>query len=241
MVIVSHATPLAAEADAGRRWCESFDDPTVVERGWLEFAAAADDDRRVPLLQGLAFARARHEGQTRRGSATPFWVHPARVAMTLAGWGEGESDLLQAALLHDTVEDTATTVAEVEAGFGPRVAGLVDWLTCPADREGQRGYYRRLEREAPGPVRALKLADRTDNLDSLLALLNRDGVRHLPWAEAYLARTEWQVVPVADGAPATAAAALADALERLGDAVAWARGVARPPIHKVPAKSGEKP
>jgi GTP pyrophosphokinase len=228
MVILSQgASPAGAQDEAGRRWCESFDDPAVVEREWLELAGGAGGQR-VLLLQGLAFARARHEGQTRRGSATPFWVHPARVAMRLAGWGEGDAALLQAALLHDTVEDTATTVAEVEAGFGPAVAGLVDWLTCPADRDGQRAYYRRLEREAPEPVRALKLADRCDNLDSLLALLHRDGARHLPWAEAYLARTEWQVVPLGDGAPEVAGEDLGEALERLVEAVSLARGPLAP-------------
>ena len=41
--------------------------------------------------------------------------------------------LLQAALLHDTVEDTRTTIDEIRVGFGPEVADLVDWLTAPAD------------------------------------------------------------------------------------------------------------
>ena len=54
--------------------------------------------------------------------------------MELARWGESAPVLLQAALLHDTVEDTRTTDrGDPRAGFGPEVADLVDWLTAPDD------------------------------------------------------------------------------------------------------------
>jgi hypothetical protein len=61
--------------------------------------------------------------------------------MELSRWGESDPELLQAALLHDTVEDTPTTVEELRAGFGPEVADLVDWLTAPDDPGEIRRYY----------------------------------------------------------------------------------------------------
>src|SRR6476620_6602982 len=105
---------------------------------------------------------------------------------------------MSAAPLHDVPEDTPTTPRELCAGFGDEVSGLVDWLTCPPqkDDEGLRAYYAMLVAEGPPEAHLLKLADRVDNLRSIQALVMRTGDRYRRWAETYLARTRWQVLPL---------------------------------------------
>ena len=82
-------------------------------------------------------------------------------------------EVLQAALLHDTVEDTHTSIEEIRVGFGEEVAELVDWLTAPDGEADLRDYYDRLQAAAPLDVQLLKLADRVDNLRSIQALVMR--------------------------------------------------------------------
>ena len=191
-----------------------------MERVWTDFVAGLPDPaERQALARALAFARARHGSQFRRGSDTPYWVHLVRVAMELARWGETSPVLLQAALLHDTVEDTQTTVGEIRTGFGPEVADLVDWLTAPEDADAQREYYARLQANAPFGAQLLKLADRVDNLRSIQALVMRTGERYRRWAGAYLRRTVWQVLPLAAGAPSVARVALVTAMADLAPLV----------------------
>ena len=188
-------------SESGQAWPGTFDAAVTVERVWTDFVAALPDaEQRTALQQALAFARARHGAQTRRGSDTPYWVHLVRVAMELARWGEHSPVLLQAALLHDTVEDTHTTIEEIRTGFGPEVADLVDWMTAPLDAESLRVYYERVRTQAPFEVQVLKLADRVDNLRSIQALVMRTGERYRVWAGAYLGRTVWQVLPLAAAA-----------------------------------------
>jgi (p)ppGpp synthase/HD superfamily hydrolase len=204
--------------DAGRSWPGLFDSPETVERVWTDFVAGRPEADRLDLARALAFARARHGGQRRRGSRTPYWVHLVRVALELSRWGE-ESALLEAALLHDVVEDTATSLGEVRVGFGPAVADLVDWLTAPDRHDELRAYYERLRANAPHEARLIKLADRVDNLRSLQALVMRTGDRHRSWAGEYLRRTTWQVLPLAAAAPSVARVGLVTAMADLAPMV----------------------
>jgi guanosine-3',5'-bis(diphosphate) 3'-pyrophosphohydrolase len=214
---VGERGPHSAE---GRAWPGTFDAPETVERVWIDFVSALPDPaHRTALRRAVAFARARHGEQRRRGSDTPYWVHLVRVAMELARWGEEAPVLLQAALLHDTVEDTATSVGEIRVGFGPDVADLVDWLTAPEGQERLRAYYQRLHAQAPFAAQILKLADRVDNLRSIQALVMRTGDRHTAWAGTYLRRTVWQVLPLAAGAPSVARVALVTAMADLAPLV----------------------
>ncbi len=201
-------------------WPGDFDQPATVERAWIDLVADRPPGERNALRRALAFARARHADQTRRGSDAPYWVHLVRVALALVRWNETNSELLQAALLHDVVEDTPTTLAEVEAGFGPGVASLVEWLTWPSrPGESERAYYARFHADAPREARVLKIGDRADNLRSQQALLMRSGPGVAPWAEGYLSRTRWQVWPIAKDGPSAARAELFIAMADLAAAI----------------------
>ncbi len=221
--------PTLAEASEALRtiapvelaWPTVFDTPAEVERAWVDFAANHPPEERTALRQALAFARARHADQSRRGSDTPYWVHLLRVSLELARWGEATPDRVQAALLHDLVEDTTTTLDEIREGFGIEVAVLVDWLTCPSSRdpEGVEAYYQRLSAEGPLDAHILKLADRTDNLRSIQALVMRTGNRHRGWAGRYVDHTRRYVVPLSVRAPSIARVALVTAMADLATLV----------------------
>jgi (p)ppGpp synthase/HD superfamily hydrolase len=83
------------------------------------------------LLQAVRFAADKHRDQRRKDKeASPYINHPIGVAELLATVG-GVTDLptLQAAVLHDTVEDTGATLSELEEVFGSEVRFLVEEMT----------------------------------------------------------------------------------------------------------------
>lgn len=125
------------------------------------------------LLKALEFAAARHRDQRRKDAeASPYINHPIALAALLAHTG-GVEDLvvLQAAILHDTIEDTETTYEELLALFGKEVADVV--LECTDDKtlEKHERKQRQVDR-APHKSRAaalVKLADKTCNLRDIAA------------------------------------------------------------------------
>jgi guanosine-3',5'-bis(diphosphate) 3'-pyrophosphohydrolase len=120
------------------------------------------------LLEAAAFAAEKHTNQRRKDAeASPYINHPLALAHLLATTG-GITDVvvLQAALLHDTLEDTETTHAELVARFGETVAAVVAEVTD--DKSLPKARRKELQVEhAPhkSPAAALvKLADKTCNL-----------------------------------------------------------------------------
>ncbi len=79
------------------------------------------------IVKAYEMAVRAHQGQVRR-SGEAFVTHPLAVATVLAGLGMDDITLA-AALLHDAVEDTSVSLEEIEAGFGPVVAQIVDGVT----------------------------------------------------------------------------------------------------------------
>jgi len=124
------------------------------------------------LLRALHFAADKHRDQRRKGAeASPYINHPIEVAEILARVG-GVTDLvtLQAAILHDTLEDTQTSAEELEAAFGPEVRTVVEEITD--DKQLPKPERKRLQIEhAPQlSVRAkvVKLADKISNVRSII-------------------------------------------------------------------------
>ena len=87
----------------------------------MEMSAAAT------IVKAANFACIKHKEQRRKDpEATPYINHPIGVAQLLTSAGVEDVTVLVAAILHDTVEDTDTTLAEVEEEFGPAVRAIVD-------------------------------------------------------------------------------------------------------------------
>lgn len=124
------------------------------------------------LLDAAQYAADRHRDQRRKDAeSTPYINHPLDVAALLAQHGIDDTQVLAAAILHDTVEDTETSIEELEARFGNRIAGIVGEVTD--DKSLAKAERKRLQVEhAPHKSRAAKLvkiADKTSNLRDIVA------------------------------------------------------------------------
>ncbi|MBW3603441.1 MAG: bifunctional (p)ppGpp synthetase/guanosine-3',5'-bis(diphosphate) 3'-pyrophosphohydrolase [Actinobacteria bacterium] len=125
------------------------------------------------VVRAYICAERAHEGQLRK-SGEPYIVHPVGVAETLAELGM-DTDTIVAALLHDTVEDTVMSAAELASEFGDDVAMLVDGVTkldriqATSSLERQAESLRKMLLAMARDYRVLliKLADRLHNMRTL--------------------------------------------------------------------------
>ena len=124
------------------------------------------------LDKAIAFATKAHEGMTRKMSYTPYILHPMEAAV-IVGTMTPDREVIAAALLHDTVEDTKITLEEIYQEFGKRVGDLVKSETEDKreDRPPQETWEIRKkesieELEASGDiaVKMLWLGDKLSNM-----------------------------------------------------------------------------
>ena len=120
------------------------------------------------ILRAVAFAADRHRFQRRKDDeSSPYINHPIEVAEVLSiEAGVDDETTLIAALLHDTVEDTETTIEEIRESFGEAVARVVAEVTD--DTTLPRNERRRLQLERAGGVsreaKLVKIADKISNI-----------------------------------------------------------------------------
>jgi len=155
-----------------------------------------NNSEHLQLLKALSFAADKHRFQRRKDTEeTPYINHPIRVALTLAEiGGETNNDLLTAAVLHDTIEDTQTTAAELEEHFGRTVLDLVLEVT---DDKNLSKEERKRHQVLNAPLKSilakkLKLADKICNVYDILnhppgnwSVERR--LNYLTWAENVMA------------------------------------------------------
>jgi guanosine-3',5'-bis(diphosphate) 3'-pyrophosphohydrolase len=123
------------------------------------------------ILRACVFATQKHEGQQRHDSnGTPYIFHPIQVYELLVEAGITDSDTLVAALLHDTVEDTKTSMDEIAKLFGDAVARIVG--ECSDDKSLAKEVRKQvqLDKAAKASLGAqlVKLADKYANVSDLL-------------------------------------------------------------------------
>ena len=121
------------------------------------------------ILKALKFAEDKHEGQYRKGSGKPYVTHPIMVSYLLAKYKQSKhlEELIVAAILHDTLEDTDTDFIELASEFTPLVASLVLELTSDDEmikKIGKNNYLciKTVGMSSYGLV--LKLVDRLNNI-----------------------------------------------------------------------------
>ncbi len=121
-------------------------------------------------VEALRFAAQAH-GEQKTPMGVPYVAHLAAVTMEVmaalrAEPGHDEDLAVVCALLHDVVEDTATTLADVDAAFGPRVAAGVAALTKDGTLDKPRAMRESLARilAQPPEIAVIKLGDRITNL-----------------------------------------------------------------------------
>jgi GTP diphosphokinase / guanosine-3',5'-bis(diphosphate) 3'-diphosphatase len=117
------------------------------------------------ILKALEFAALKHRDQRRKDTvASPYINHPIALANVLCNEG-GLADevVLVAAILHDTLEDTQTTPAELRDAFGDRIASIVEEVTD--DKNLPKAERKRLQIEhAPAISREAKLVKLADKI-----------------------------------------------------------------------------
>lgn len=145
------------------------------------------------LIRATAFAADKHRNQRRKDAdASPYINHPIALADVLANEGNvADEAVLVAALLHDTIEDTETSMEELVAQFGLEAADIVGEVTD--DKSLPKAERKRLQIEhAPtisGKAKLVKLADKICNLRDIAACPPADWPverkrEYFDWAKA---------------------------------------------------------
>ena len=129
-------------------------------------------DSLAKLLEAASFAAAKHSGQRRKGAdRAPYINHPLEVANLLATVGAIEDfDILIAAILHDTIEDTATPESEIIQKFGPRVAAIVVEVTDDMNLEKHERKEKQVEHapQLSNEAKQLKMCDKISNITDIV-------------------------------------------------------------------------
>ena len=121
------------------------------------------------ITQAIGFAEEAHEGQVRKYTGEPYYTHPLAVAKIVHEHVvDHTQEMLVAAVLHDTVEDTNTTLKDIEQLFGHVVANYVYFLSDVSKPEdGNRAHRKAMDRahiaRAPEEAKTIKLADLIHN------------------------------------------------------------------------------
>ena len=148
------------------------------------------------LLEAVVFAAVKHQDQRRKGHRhLPYINHPVHVTEIL--WSAGgvrDMTTLVAALLHDTLEDTKATPAEIELRFGSEVLGVVQEVTDDKSLPKAVRKQRQIEHAAHSSPRAkiIKLADKISNVRDLTNEPPTDWpksriVAYVDWSELVVA------------------------------------------------------
>ena len=135
-------------------------------------------EKNEKMNQAIIYATNHHRGQLRKGSVKPAIIHSLETMMILDHM-EADMDLLIAGVLHDTVEDTNATIAEIQELFGVRIAKLVGEHTEDKTKSWQERKANAIEqlKTASTEVKMLILADKISNMRDILADYHRIGDR----------------------------------------------------------------
>jgi len=141
----------------------------------IKFKHFLDEQEELELveaaLKAFFYAKDAHKGQT-RSDGSRYIRHPARVAAIIKKYKTSKNinDILSAAYLHDTIEDTKTTENDIKQLFGGLVSSLVKELTSDKDKikeVGKTQYLIDKMTKMSSWALVIKLADRLDNVSDL--------------------------------------------------------------------------
>jgi guanosine-3',5'-bis(diphosphate) 3'-pyrophosphohydrolase len=123
------------------------------------------------LINSINFAAIKHVSQRRKNkSSDPYINHPIELVNILVNCGIENNDVLCAAVLHDTIEDTKTTLEELVENFGENIANIV--MECTDDKKLDQVTRKKLQIEhaktTSDNAKLVKLADKYSNLKSLI-------------------------------------------------------------------------
>lgn len=134
------------------------------------------------IKKAIQFAARKHHGHMRQeAEPLPYITHLFSVALLVAEDG-ADDDVVTAALLHDTLEDTETRREEIVTAFNERVADLVESVSEVKEKDGimldwkgrKTHYLAQVERASDGSV-LIAIADKIDNIESKLEAFEKEG------------------------------------------------------------------
>lgn len=143
------------------------------------------------VITAAKFAAWKHRDQRRKDAeASPYINHPIGLAEILWTQGVTDANVLAAALLHDTIEDTETTLEELRGQFGDGVAAMVEEVTDVKwlkKRSRKKIQIARAAQSSKG-AKLIKLADKISNVRDILANPPADWTlerrrEHFDWAK----------------------------------------------------------
>lgn len=144
------------------------------------------------IFGAVMFGEWKHSFQYRKNSKEPYFLHCTSVALAILQEPDVERDFVIAALLHDTLEDTNTTLEDITSRFGERPGLIVKTLTkLPSSYKEKMGVERYYNEGFFGPINELaksipfvwkiKLADRLNNLESYYKISSPEKIQNYIW------------------------------------------------------------
>ncbi|PIT88782.1 MAG: phosphohydrolase [Candidatus Magasanikbacteria bacterium CG10_big_fil_rev_8_21_14_0_10_36_32] len=132
----------------------------------------------VPGLieKAVRLATLAHAGQKRKGDNLPYIIHPMMVALKLAKYGASD-EVIAAALTHDVLEDTDVPVEKLKEELGEEVLTIVQAVSND-DSLGwleKKKHYIETVKNGPAGAKAVALADKIHNLESILIAYSEQG------------------------------------------------------------------
>ena len=129
------------------------------------------------IEKAIQLAAIAHRGQKRKGTDIPYITHPFGVGVLLCRAGCPE-EVVIAGILHDTIEDTTLTLAEIRGEFGERVASTVEACSEPDKSlpwEERKRHTLEFLNSAPNDVRFVALADKLNNVRAISSDYRENG------------------------------------------------------------------
>ncbi len=131
------------------------------------------------IFEAIEFAAKAHAGRFRKGTKIPYILHPLSAAKTLIDC-ECPDEMVIAAILHDTVEDTWVTLQDIRQEFGEEVARIVEGCTEPNGDEvweERKGHTIAYLEEAATDILIVSLSDKIDNIRAIREDFEKMGER----------------------------------------------------------------
>ena len=132
------------------------------------------DEIKIEFWKAYEFCVRKHDGQKRKSGESYFHTHCIEVAKTLASWNMDHITII-GGMLHDTIEDTDTSLEEIKKEFGTDVASLVDGvsqlgdITFSSRKAKQAGNFMKMLISVAQDLRVIiiKFADRLHNMETI--------------------------------------------------------------------------
>ncbi len=128
------------------------------------------------LNKAIKFATDAHNGATRKGSDIPYILHPLEAAAIVSRLTD-DKDLIIAALLHDTIEDTKITYEDIKKEFGERIANLVKNESEDKSKtwHERKSYTLNTLKNAPLEIKIITMGDKLSNMRSMASDYQKIG------------------------------------------------------------------